>query len=277
VRRAIRGRPAVSVIIPFRDEARLLERCLRSIHEFAGYEPWEALLVDNGSWEPETKAVLRHLAGDAKCRLLSYPGAFNWSAINNQAVRQSRGDLLLFLNNDIESFERGWLAAMVEHAARAEIGAVGARLLYPNGMVQHAGVMLHPEGFARHPFRFLPGEAPGYFGMAKLIRNCTAVTGACMMVRRGVFEELGGFDESLPVDFNDVDFCLRALERGYRIVYTPYAALTHHESLTRGLSCEPSHADAMRRRWAGRIESERYVSPNLPWRAAHATLSEGTR
>ncbi len=277
VRRAIRRRPSVSVIIPFRDQARLLERCVRSIHEFAGYEPWDALLVDNGSWEPETKAVLRRLAADAQCRVLPYTGTFNWSAINNEAVRRSQGELLLFLNNDVESRQPGWLAAMIEHALRKEIGAVGGRLLYPNGMVQHAGVMLHPEALARHPFRFLPAGAPGYFGMAKLIRNCTAVTGACMMVRRELFEELGGFDESLPLVFNDIDFCLRALERGYRIVYTPYAELTHHESLTRGIGHEPSHAEAMRRMWGDRIRNEAYVSPNLPWHAAHASRSEGAK
>jgi GT2 family glycosyltransferase len=277
VRRAIHSRPTVSIIIPFRDEARLLERCLRSIREFAGYQPWQAVLMDNGSWEPETKAVLGRVATDPRCHVLSYAGIFNWSAINNEAVKRSCGDLLLFLNNDIESCRHGWLAAMVEHALRAEVGAVGGRLLYPNGMVQHVGAMLHPEAVVRHPFRFLPAEAPGYFGMAKIIRNCTAVTGACMMVRRRLFEELGGFDESLPVAFNDIDFCLRLLERGYRIVYTPYAELTHHESLTRGMGHESLHEQTMARRWSHRIRSEAYVSPHLPWRAAHGRLSEGAK
>jgi GT2 family glycosyltransferase len=207
--------------------------------------------------------------------VLPHAGVFNWSAINNEAVRRSRGDLLLFLNNDVESSRHGWLAAMVEHALCEEIGAVGARLLYPNGLVQHAGVMLHPEAIARHPFRFLPSEAPGYFAMAKVIRNCTAVTGACMMVRRSLFETLGGFDESLPVAFNDVDFCLRLLEQGYRILYTPYAELTHHESLTRGTSLEPLSPQEMRRRWNDRIGREAFVSPSLPWRLAPARLSEG--
>ncbi len=277
VRRVIPRQAVVTVVIPFRDQPRLLERCVRAIHEFAGYEPWEALLVDNGSWEPETKAVLRRFAADPRCRVLPYGGPFNWSAINNEAVRRSHGDLVLFLNNDVESSRHGWLAAMVEHALREEVGAVGARLLYPNGMVQHAGVMLHSEAVARHPFRFLPAEAPGYFAMAKIIRNCTAVTGACMMVRRRLFEELGGFDESLPLVFNDIDFCLRALERGYRIVYTPYAELTHHESLTRGMGFEPSCAETMRVRWADRIRNEVYVSPNLPWHLANASLSEGAK
>lgn len=275
VRRRIRQSPTVTAIIPFRDEARLLERCIHSIREYAGYAPWDVVLVDNGSWEPETTAVVRRLVGDAKCSVLPHAGVFNWSAINNEAVRRSRGDLLLFLNNDVESSRHGWLAAMVEHALCEEIGAVGARLLYPNGLVQHAGVMLHPEAIARHPFRFLPSEAPGYFAMAKVIRNCTAVTGACMMVRRSLFETLGGFDESLPVAFNDVDFCLRLLEQGYRILYTPYAELTHHESLTRGTSLEPLSPQEMRRRWNDRIGREAFVSPSLPWRLAPARLSEG--
>jgi GT2 family glycosyltransferase len=275
VRRRIHPSPTVTVIIPFRDEARLLERSVHSIREYAGYEPCEVVLVDNGSWEPETAAVLRRLVADGKCRVLRHAGAFNWSAINNEAARQSQGDLLLFLNNDVESSRHGWLSAMVEHARCEQIGAVGARLLYPNGLVQHAGIMLHAEAIARHPFRFLPSEAPGYFAMAKVIRNCTAVTGACMMVRRTLFETLGGFDESLPVAFNDVDFCLRLLEQGYRIVYTPYAELTHHESLTRGTSLEPLPPQEMRRRWTDRNRREAFVSPNLPWRLASVCLSEG--
>jgi GT2 family glycosyltransferase len=275
VRRRIHQPPTVTVIIPFRDEARLLERCVQSIREYAGYEPSELFLVDNGSWEPETTAVLRRLVADAKCRVLPHAGTFNWSAINNEAARRSRGDLLLFLNNDVESSRHGWLAAMVEHALREEIGAVGARLLYPNGLVQHAGIMLHAEAIARHPFRFLPSEAPGYFAMPKVIRNCTAVTGACMMVRRRLFETLGGFDESMPVAFNDVDFCLRLLEQGYRILYTPYAELTHHESLTRGTSLERLPPEELRRRWNDRIRREALISSKLPWRLARACLSEG--
>ncbi len=156
---------------------------------------------------------------------------------------------------------------MIEHSQRDEVGAVGARLLYPDETVQHAGLMLHREALARHPFRFLPASAPGYLGMARLIRNVTAVTGACLMVRRAVFEALGGFDESLPLAFNDVDFCLRLQARGYRVVYTPLAELVHHEGISRGLVHESASADVIARRWAKEIAAERYVSPRLGWRA----------
>jgi GT2 family glycosyltransferase len=263
VRRAIRSTPRVSIIIPFRDEPDLLGRCIASIRRFAGYENWEALLVDNQSWLPETRALLARLEGDPHCRLLRHDNPFNWSEINNWAAEQSDGELLLFLNNDIEACREGWLVAMIEHAQRPEVGAVGARLLYPNGLVQHAGVILGLRGVANHAFRFFPAADPGYLALAKSIRNCSAVTGACMMVRRNVFEEAGRFDERFGVVFNDIDFCLRLRERGYWIVFTPFAELLHFESMTRGAADEIADAGQLAKRWLTPGRSDPYFNPNL--------------
>jgi GT2 family glycosyltransferase len=273
VKRAIRSTLRVSIIIPFRDEPDLLARCLQSIHRFARYDHWEALLVDNQSWQPETHALLAHLATDARCRLLRYDRPFNWSEINNWAARQSNGDLVLFLNNDTEACREGWLTAMIEHAQRPEVGAVGARLLYPNGLVQHAGVILGLHGVADHAFRLLPGDAPGHLALAKSIRNCSAVTGACMMVRRDVFAEMHGFDESFGVAFNDIDFCLRLRDRGYLIVYTPFAELIHFESASRGVADEIVEGSRLARRWLPPGTSDPYFNPNLSLRSPHFGLA----
>ncbi len=272
IRRRIRGTPRVSVIVPFRDGAQLTAHCVRSLREFAGYDEWEALLVDNGSWQPETRALLERLKEDPRCRLLSDSRPFNWSAINNRAATEATGELLLFLNNDIEASSSGWLAALVEHAQRPEVGAVGARLLYPVGCVQHAGVVLGLGGIADHAFRYCPAALPGYFGLAKTTRDVTAVTGACMMVRRAVFDEVGGFDERFHVAFNDIDFCLRLRARGYRVVYTPFAELVHHESVSRGISRDLPETKEMLRRWLPWIRRDPFFNPNLSLRRAEFAL-----
>ncbi|MGH7859247.1 MAG: glycosyltransferase family 2 protein, partial [Candidatus Binatia bacterium] len=263
VRRRLAARPLVSMIVPFRDQAGLLRRCVESIHRTAGYEPWEAILVDNRSWQPETRALLARLEGDPNCRIVAYDREFNWAALNNWAARRCEGELLLFLNNDVEGLSHGWLEAMVEHAVRAEVAAVGARLFYPHGLVQHAGVIVGVGLVAGHAFRFCPADRPGYRGMAKVVRNWSAVTGACMLVRRSVFEELGGFDEQLAVAYNDVDFCLRARARGYLVVYTPYAELVHHESMTRGVASDRPEQLEMAKRWPDLFSRDPYYNPNL--------------
>jgi GT2 family glycosyltransferase len=261
----------VSIIVPFRDGAALLERCVGSIAQTAGYERFEVLLVDNASWEPETQMTVRALCADSRMRLLHDPADFNWSDINNRAAQSAAGELLLFMNSDVEGRSRGWLSAMVEHALRPEVGPVGARLLYPDGRVQHAGVIVGFGGRAEHAFRFCPGDSSGYRGLAKLQRNCAAVTGACLMVRRSLFAELGGFDGSFAVAFNDVDFCMRARKEGYLVVYTPYAELVHHESATRGVSTDNDEAAALIARWGSVLAADPYFNPNLSrWRAEFA-------
>jgi GT2 family glycosyltransferase len=262
VRYPIRGTPRVSIIVPTRDRAELLRTCVTSVVERSTYRNIELIAVDNDSRDPAARRYLAALA--PPCHVLPWPGTFNWSAINNAAARRATGEYLLFLNNDIEVIAPGWIEAMLEHAQRSEVGAVGAKLLYPNRTVQHAGVLLGIGGFADHAFRHLPADAPGYGGLAAVVRNCSAVTGACMMVRRGTFEAVGGFEERLRVAFNDVDFCLRLRERGHLIVWTPHALLFHHESATRGGLHPRAEYLYMRRRWGSLIaQGDPYYNPGL--------------
>jgi GT2 family glycosyltransferase len=276
VRRPVRGEPLVSVIVPFHNAAEHLRCCLRSLQETAGYDRWEAILVDNRSWDPNTWALLARFESDKRIRVLSYDERFNWAAINNYAAKHSNGAHLLFMNADVAGRSDGWLTAMLEHAQRLEVGAVGARLIYPNGQVQHAGVVMGlGGGVAWHAFCYCPGDRGGYFDQAKVIRNYSAVTGACMMVRYEVFEQLGGFGEDLPVAYNDVDFCLRLHDRGYRVVYTPYAELVHDESHTRGrIPPDPYAVETMTARWGERIRSDPYYNPNLDLRRPEAVIAE---
>jgi len=236
VRRRIDGSPTVSIIMPFRDQAALTVACLASLDRAPGYPISEVVLIDNGSTEPETQALRQQLEVRPATRVLEYPGPFNWSAINNFAAKTCDTDMLLFLNNDIEASSEGWLHALVELGQRPDVGAVGARLLYPDGSVQHAGVVLGLGGVAGHLFAGMPKGEMGYFGWDLIVKEYSAVTAACMLVRREVFEELHGFDESYAVGFNDVDFCIRMRQAGYRILYTPHATLIHYESVSRGLS-----------------------------------------
>jgi GT2 family glycosyltransferase len=282
VRRALPKRAKVAVIVPFRDGATLLSMCVESLVRSAGSVDWEAILVDNQSWEPETLALLRTYEGMDRVRLLSFDRPFNWSAINNEAARETDADYLLFLNSDVEARHDGWIEAMVEHAARPEVGVVGARLLYPDDRIQHAGVVLGlGGGVAWHPFCFLPADQPGYFAQPRVVRNWSAVTGACFMVRRSVFEQLDGFEEELAVAFNDVDFCLRARAAGLSIVYTPFAELYHHESASRGQTAlEATETMFMFKRWSETIRSDPFFNENLdPMRAEYnvALLSQEVR
>jgi O-antigen biosynthesis protein len=189
--------------------------------------------------------------------------SFNWAALNNAAVDAARGDVLLFLNNDIEARRPGWLGALAAQALRPDVAAVGARLLYPDGRVQHAGVVIG-IGAAGHILVGLPADQPGYLGLAVLTRECSAVTGACMASRRSLFEELGGFDEGLGIDTNDIDFCLRAQQRGYRVLYEPLAELIHYESPSRGKTGTVPDIRRFMLRWDEQIESgDPFFNPHL--------------
>jgi GT2 family glycosyltransferase len=267
--------PLVSVVIPFHDGARLLRRTIDALQHTAGHERWEAILVDNRSWEPQTRALVKRVTADERVRVLPYDAEFNWSAINNWAAERSRGDVLLFMNSDVEGGSDGWMAAMLEHALRKEVGAVGARLLYPDGRIQHAGVVLGlGGGVAWHAFCFCPPGNNGYFGHTRLIRNYMAVTGACLMVSRERFDEVGRFDESLPVAYNDIDFCVRLHQRGYLNVFTPFAELVHYEGATRGRSAiETDDEREMFRRYEPLIRSDPYFNPNLNPRRSEFQLA----
>ena len=253
-----------------RDHPALLTRCADAVLEAGGYDRVELALVDNGSVLPETATVLDRLSEDPRVVLLEEPGPYSWSGINNAAVREATGDILLFLNNDVEATTAGWLSALVEHAQRDEVGAVGARLLYPDRTVQHVGVVIGMSNGAAHVLQGLPADSPGYLAWAYMTRDCSAVTGACLMTRRDVFDSLGGFSEELPVAFSDIDYCLRLRRSGRLVVYTPLAALVHHESRTRGHADDALELPRLIARWAGEIaRGDRYYSPHLslwrPW------------
>ncbi len=240
---------SVDIVIPFRDAPAYLRACTDSLDATTrGVEP-HLLLVDNGSVEPETHTLLDRLGRRPDVTIVHDPRPFNWSSLNNTAAARGRGDILVFMNNDIVALRPGWLEAMVAHATRAGVGAVGARLVYPTGRVQHAGVILGMGGAAGHVLAGLDGDRPGYLGMAVLTRDCSAVTGACLATARSVFEELGGFDESLGEELNDIDYCLRAAQTGRRTIYEPMAELVHHESPTRGTSGNAKEISRFIDRW----------------------------
>jgi GT2 family glycosyltransferase len=199
------------------------------------YRAIELIIMDNDSVRPETAALFAELRRDPRVRIIAVPGRFNFSAMINQGAAAARGDILLLLNNDIEILNAFWLREMVSQALRPDVGAVGARLLFPNGRVQHSGVILPPEPNAYHALRLARRDDLGYYGQLALTRTYLAVTGACLAMRRKVFEEVGGLDaEHLAVTSNDIDLCLRIGARGYRVICTPRAELVHHESATRG-------------------------------------------
>lgn len=239
VRYAVRGQPKISIIVPFKDRPDLLDTLTRSLLGKTRYANYELLLVSNNSTRPETYALLDRLT-DERIVKLRWDHPFNYPAINNWAAKQATGELLLFLNNDMEVVDPDWLEELVSQAQRPEVGAVGARLLFPEGTVQHAGVVVGLTGFAGHPFWRLP-DAGWWtpFGHADWTRNYLSVTSACVAMRRSLFEELGGFDESFQVCGSDIEIGLRLNARGLRVVYTPYARLIHHESASRRVDAIP--------------------------------------
>ncbi|MEY2557519.1 MAG: hypothetical protein QOE34_944 [Verrucomicrobiota bacterium] len=260
IKRELTEAKKISIIIPVRDRVDLLARCLDSLTSKTNYAPYEIVLVDNDSQSEEA----RQYFSQSKHRLLHYSGPFNFSAVNNFAVEQTDSPWLLFLNNDTEIIDGDWLTTMAEHVQRPEVGAVGPRLLYPDDTVQHAGIVVGVGGIAEHAFRGLPAEAPGVCRQLQVTRNYSSVTGACLLTRRDVFEEVGGFDEArLPVTFSDVDLCLKMRRAGYLIVYTPFAKLYHHESGTRRRTVEPLETEVMRERWPEVLADDPYYNPNL--------------
>ena len=264
-------RPLVSMIIPTRDQVTLLRRCLTSIRQKTDYAPIEIVIIDNASTDPETHAYFRELVQDANIHIVTDPDEFNFSRLINRGAAVARGEILALVNNDIEAEEPGWLREMVSHAVRPEIGAVGARLWYPDGRLQHAGVVLGLHGVASHAFQRFPSQpvAPMNRTFA-LSQNYSAVTAACMVIRKTTFDDLGGFDENLSHNFNDVDFCLRLGERGWQIIWTPYANLIHHESASRGRNSGSAQraqlsreATYMQDKWSEQLWRDPFYSPNL--------------
>jgi GT2 family glycosyltransferase len=255
----------VSIMIPTKDKCRLLRQCIDSIEKKTDYPNYEIIVLDNDSSDLETLDYFARIAD--KVRILRCPGQFNFSAINNRGAREARGEFLLFLNNDTEVIRRQWMRAMIEQAQRPEVAAVGAKLLFSDGRMQHAGIVLGIDGIAGHAFRLMRDDATRYPALDDVIRDCSAVTAACMMMRHSLFDEVGGFDETLPIDFNDVDLCLRLRQRRYLIVYTPLALLYHHESATRGHFHVPEYQALFLRRW------DRYIRNGDPYYNRNLTLA----
>lgn len=263
--------PVVSLIIPTRDRADLMKSCMAGLLQRTRYPAMEILVIDNGSADPEALGVLRHVSQDRRVRVLPHPGPFNWSALNNFGVGAMSGDVAVLLNNDTEVIEPDWLRELVSQALRPEVGIVGAKLLYPDRTVQHAGVVLGPAGRATHMWRHAPGDARGYLDQLIIARQVTVVTGACLAIRREVYQEVGGCEaDSLAVTWNDSDLCLKVRAAGLRVIWTPYARLLHLEQATRGTDDNPENQvrfaaerDWMRARWNGAIDADPFRNSNI--------------
>ncbi|WP_435626647.1 glycosyltransferase family 2 protein [Candidatus Ferrigenium straubiae] len=283
------GMPLVSIIIPTRDGLDLLRHCIESIRKICSYPRYEILVVDNQSRDPAMLAYLDVLAARGDATVLCYDRPFNYPAINNFAARHARGKVFCLLNNDTEVITPGWLEEMLGLLYQKDVGVVGAKLLYPDGTVQHGGDWVGVGGVANHAHAFLRRGDPGYQGRALLAQDMSAVTGACLMVWKSLYEKLGGLDEQhLPVAFNDVDFCLRVREAGYRVVWTPHAELYHRESASRGKDRSPERvrqaryeAAYMRKRWKHMLRHDPFYNPNLSYERprcppGNATPAEGS-
>jgi GT2 family glycosyltransferase len=268
VKYALPEQPGVSIIIPTGGNIPLLEQCIQGLLEKTGYRPFELVLVDNSRSDAVQGLFARTTQRWAKCRYLDCRNqSFNYSRLNNLAVQATNEPLLLFLNDDTVPINPDWLEAMVEQGQRPEVGAVGAKLLYFDNTIQHAGVVMGIYGNSAHAFKNMPADErnPIYFDLPHVIRNCTVVTAAGLLMRREVFNQVGGFEEiHLPVAFQDVDLCLKVREQGYRIVYTPHARLYHYEAKTKAERIpNPYEIRYMQQKWAHVIAHDPYYNPNL--------------
>jgi O-antigen biosynthesis protein len=290
--------PLASVIVPTKDNGHLLGACLDDLFTKTEYGPLEIVIVDNGTTDAQALDLLERVRRRPGVVVIDEPGAFNFAHLCNVGVAASSGEVCVLLNNDVRVMRPDWLAEMISHAVRGDVGAVGAKLYYPDSTLQHGGVILGLGGVAGHAHRFADADSPGYFGRLLLTHNLSAVTAACLATRRAVYDEAGGFDEvNLPVAYNDVDFCIRVREAGYKIIWTPAAELYHHESVSRGRD-ETGHKAAryaaerkfMQTRWGKILERDPFYNPNLsltgetfdparesrsekPWVAASETAS----
>lgn len=267
----IESEPLVSLIIPTYNGYDITKQAIDSILGKTTYHNYEILLVDNNSDDPTSLAYFDELDKHEKITVLRYPYPFNYSAINNFAAKQAKGEIIGLINNDIEVITPEWLTEMVSHAQRKEVGCVGAMLYFENDTIQHAGVITGLGGVAGHSHKYFPKDHPGYFYRLKLVQNLSAVTAACLLVRKSVFEEVNGLnEEDLKIAFNDVDFCLKVQAAGYRNLWTPYAELYHYESISRGAEDNPEkvarfnkEVDYMKDRWGTDKHPDICYSPNL--------------
>ncbi len=274
-------KPHVSILIPTRDLLEVLQPCVESILQKTTYSNFDLVLIDNDSRAPESLRFLQQIESEPRVRVLRFPGEFNFSQLNNFGVARVASEFVALLNNDLTVITPDWLDEMVSQALPPDVGAVGGRLLYPDDRIQHAGVILGGGGVAAHAHKGLPRSNHGYFSRAILVQELSAVTAACMLVRRKAYLEAGGFDEEhLAVAFNDVDFCLRLRERGYRIIYTPYAEFYHFESASRGLEDTvrknqrfEAEIKYMHDAWGDTLQHDPAYNPNFSLASAGFTLA----
>ena len=276
IKYSIKNSPKVSIIIPFRDRVVYLEKCVKSILEKTTYDNYEIVLINNRSIKKSTLAYLEAISKMEKIKVLNYDEAFHFGTLNNWAVEHVDCEYVLLLNNDVEVINDEWLNAMLEYAQLPEIGEVGAKLLYPDGKIQHAGIGIGLGGAAAHPHRMLSGDGFGFQGWLVNPRNVIAVTAACMMIKRNLFLEIGGFDPQFDPAYQDVDFGVRLYEKGYWNIYTPYARLCHYESVTRfasdytnTLTKDAENAVKLRKKWPQYVGvdfgADPFYSPNLSY------------
>ncbi|GAI44454.1 unnamed protein product, partial [marine sediment metagenome] len=254
-----------------RNRLNLLQQCIDSIVAKTEYANYEIIIVDNNSDDEDTLKYLDTISREKRIRVIRDMRPFNYSALNNGAVQEAKGEFVGLINNDIEVISANWLSEMVSIASQPGVGAVGARLWYPDDTLQHGGVILGLLGAAGHAHKGLPRGAPGYFGRAQLTQTLSAVTAACLIVRKDIFTQVGGLDEeNLKVAFNDIDFCIRVRQAGYRNVWTPFAELYHHESASRGTEDTPEkqarflrEVNFLKERWGRVLREDPAYSPNL--------------
>ncbi|WP_081193754.1 glycosyltransferase family 2 protein [Halomonas sp. BC1] len=265
-------RPLVTLIVPTRDHIELLKPCVNTLLNKTEYYNFELIIIDNNSKCSETLAFLKDITTiDARVKVERWPYEFNYSAMNNMAVKVAKGSLIGLINNDVEPINSQWLSEMVAHAVRPDIGCVGAKLYYPEGMIQHAGVILGVGGTAGHAHRFYSRDANGFNGRLKCVHNVSAVTGACLLIEKCIYQDVGGLNENeLAVAYNDVDFCLKVMSAGYRNIWTPYAELIHYESATRHAAgktsdalLERQEADYMHQTWQPLLSKDPAYHPYL--------------
>ena len=264
--------PLVSVIIPNKDHAKILRQCIDSILQKSTYDRYEILVIENNSTQQETFAYYRELEQEPRVRVITCVTDWNYSYINNFGAKEAKGEYLLFLNNDTEVIAPDWMEEMLRFAMRPDVGAVGAKLFYPDGTIQHGGVTLGIRGVAGHAFHGEPGDSPGYMNRLVTVQNLSAVTAACMMVSAAVFHKMEGFDERYKVAFNDTDLCMRIRKAGYLIVYDPSVQLYHYESKSRGQDEESpeklrrfnEESQRFQRQWCRELEmGDPYYNPHL--------------
>ena len=246
----VKGNPLISILIPNKDQKDSLKKCLDSVFKKSTYTNYEIIIIENNSVEDETFAYYKDLEKKSNVKIVTWKGQFNYSAINNFGEKEAKGDYLLFLNNDVEVINPHWMEEMLGNCQRKEVGIVGAKLYYPDDTIQHAGTIIGIGGIAGHAFLNMPRSRTGYLHKASIQMDLSAVTAACMMMKKEVFDTLGGFEEKLTVAFNDVDLCLRTVQAGYLVVYNPRVELYHYESKSRG----SEDSEEKVRRFQGEIE-----------------------